>query len=190
MLKFIGGAGLWFIALILPWGIWGEEAVTQPEIVLWMEPKHSHAFQPTSDNNHPTHFILQLQDVATGNLLSRPAQMELELVHLNGWGLLSTGFPHVEGKEQLKGTFHATQGRLAFDYLFPIRGHYRMTVRCRGMDSELAGNIEPIRQDFSISVAEQPENVRNARFFLLGLFLFGAGVGLVFARSSTARGGI
>lgn len=178
------GAGLWWVVLVLPWGAWGGEAAAPPEIALRLEPMAPWAFQPTSDHNRLTRFVLQLQDATTGGSLSQPVRMELELVHVKGWGLLSTGFPHVEGKEQFRGTFLAPQGRLAFDYLFPVRGQYRLTVRCRATSPGLLGRTGVIRQDFSISVAEQPGNVRNARLLLAALLLLGVGVGLVFARSA------
>lgn len=189
--RLLGGAGLWLVLLVLPWGAWGAEVALRPEIVLRLEPEAPQAFQPTSGRNRPTRLILQLQDATTGRALPEPAQMALELVHVKGWGLLSTGFPHVEGKKQLRGTFLAPQGRLVFDYLFPVRGRYRLTVRCRFMDPGLPGSegrevwsMRSVHRDFPISVAEQPGNVRNARLFLALLLLFGVGVGLVFARSA------
>lgn len=178
------GAGLCWVALVLPWMARGGEAAVRPEIALRLEPMAPWAFQPTSDHNRLTRFVLQLQDATTGRSLSKPIQMELELFHVKGWGLLSTGFPHVEGKEQFRGTFLAPQGRLAFDYLFPVRGLYRLTVRCRAMSPGLLGRMGPIGQNFSISVGEQPANARNARLLLGSLLLIGVGVGLVFARSA------
>lgn len=180
----LAGVGLWGLALLLSGGAWDEEATARSEIVLRLEPGAPQAFQPTSGRNRPTRFFLQLQDEATGTPLPGPVQMELELVHVKGWGLLSTGFPHVEGKEQFRGTFLAPEGRLVFDYLFPVRGLYRLTVRCRAMSPGVRGRTGFIRQDFSLSVAEQPGNVRNARLLLGSLLLLGVGVGLVFARSA------
>lgn len=168
---------------------WGGEVVVRPEIVLHLEPKRPQAFQPTSDHNRPTHFILELVDAVTGIPLPEAVRMELYLVHVKGWGLLSTGFPHVEGKEQLSGTFLTSQGRLEIDYLFPVRGLYRLTVRCRPEDpSEFPGSVWPVSRSWTISVAEQPGNVRNAQLFLAGLLLFGLGIGLVFSFSPRSRG--
>ena len=73
--------------------------------------------------------------------------------------LFSTDFPHVEGTLLLDMELPFSNGSVAWEYLFPIRGDYRL-------EAEL---VDPSREDmrrvFSLSIKEH-----RAKFFYLGSF--------------------
>lgn len=89
--------------------------------------------------------------------------------------LFSTDFPHVEGTLLLDMELPFSNGSVAWEYVFPIRGDYRLEI-------ELADpSKENIRRTFNLSVKEH-----RIKFFYLGcllvvLFLLGLIAGRLFS---------
>jgi len=113
----------------------------------------------------PVKIILDLLDsgsnpVSAGRLrirLSAPAPS----------GLFSTDFPRVEGTLLLEMTLPVLQGRVEWDYVFPIRGIYRLEVESAG---EQASGVKKV---FELTVKEQRYKFLFLATFLAVLFLFG-----------------
>lgn len=88
-----------------------------------------------------------------------------------------TDFPMVEGTKLIDSTLSVENGKAAFDYMFPIRGEYRMKVEV--LDEK--GNVAGTHQLF-IDIHENPEEVKKAIIFVVSLALFGFFVGFVLAK--------
>lgn len=99
--------------------------------------------------------------------------------------LLSTDFPVVEGTHLLSLASVIHNGAFTFDYLFPIRGTYTfdLTVTPDPKSSDLL----PITLRKILQLRENPAEVRHAWLLVIGLFVFGAISGILFARSAVAR---
>ncbi|SFJ21792.1 hypothetical protein [Thermoflavimicrobium dichotomicum] len=84
----------------------------------------------------------------------------------------TTDFPIVEGTQLLDGTFAVHDGKVRFQYMFPIRGTYQLSVE--GVEgSTLKKQVIPIAID------ENPDEVRNLILFISGLVLLGLACGFL-----------
>lgn len=100
--------------------------------------------------------------------------------------VLTTDFPHVEGTPLLQLAFDVQEnGTFSFQYVFPIRGFYTFDLDITPLPGGPAFRPTNLRQ--TIRLYESAAEVRNAWLLVLGLFLFGVIVGIVFARSAAAR---
>ncbi|MGG1596918.1 hypothetical protein [Paenibacillus naphthalenovorans] len=88
---------------------------------------------------------------------------------------VSTDFPWVEGTELIDSTVAIRDGKASFQYMFPIRGEYPLSVEW--FDEN--GHPEGSRQ-FAVTIEENPKEVQNALIFMAMLAFFGllAGFGL------------
>ena len=120
----------------------------------------------------PVRIILDLLDsnsrpVSSGELrirLSAPASS----------GLFSTDFPRVEGTLLVDMTLPVVQGKVEWDYLFPIRGVYKLEVESA---REKASGVQ---KTFELTVKEQRYKFLFLATFLAVLFLFGFVAGRFF----------
>ncbi|NBI29279.1 hypothetical protein [Chengkuizengella marina] len=85
-----------------------------------------------------------------------------------------TDFPIVEGTELIESTILVENGKAEFDYMFPIRGNYEMTVEVLNENGIVAGT-----HLLNIHIPENPDEIQNAIVFVGVLFLFGFLVGLI-----------
>jgi hypothetical protein len=83
-----------------------------------------------------------------------------------------TDFPWVEGTELIDSSLTIEQGKASFDYMFPIRGEYAMSVEWSDENGNALGSDELI-----ISIQENPQEVQNGILFITLLALFGLVVG-------------
>ncbi len=98
-----------------------------------------------------------------------------------GW-LFSTDFPQVEGTPLLEMEMPAVTGNVEWEYVFPIRGDYRLEAGV--VDS--VGNTA--KRVFSLPIKESRTKLFYLGIFLTGLFLFGVMVGRLFTlRSGESR---
>jgi hypothetical protein len=74
----------------------------------------------------------------------------------------STDFPVVEGTQLLDGTFMIHDGKVSFQYLFPIRGTYQLVVE--------GGGLKRLTE---LDINENPDEVKNSILFITGLIVFG-----------------
>ncbi len=86
----------------------------------------------------------------------------------------STDFPLVEGSELLEMDLPILQGRAAWEYVFPIRGHYRLEVRAAGEET-----VE-VERVFDLEVKESRVKLLYLAIFAIGLFAFGFIAGRLF----------
>lgn len=88
-----------------------------------------------------------------------------------------TDFPFVEGTRLIDADLQVVNGKATFDYMFPIRGDYRMTVETKDENGQLVGS-----NDLTITIKENPEEVKNAIVLITILAFFGLMVGYIFAK--------
>ena len=89
---------------------------------------------------------------------------------------LSTDFPLVEGSRLLELVLPLRRGRAEWKYLFPIRGHYRLSVNF------VAADGQETNKDFPIPVLEERQKWLWLGLFCAGLFLFGFSAGRIFTK--------
>jgi|GEM_PF-3711308 len=96
--------------------------------------------------------------------------------------LFSTDFPLVEDSVLIDAELVADQGRLAFTFVPPIRGTYRLQADVLGDDGSQA-----FHQEWQPEIAENPEKIRNLTLFLLVLFGIACISGVVLGLSGKQR---
>ena len=87
---------------------------------------------------------------------------------------LTTDFPNVEGTTLLEMNSRATEGRLDFQQVLPIRGTYELQVRAV---PTVAAEISPFEQSVQFLVLDNPVKYRNAGILMVILLLVGLGGG-------------
>jgi len=97
--------------------------------------------------------------------------------------LISTDFPIVEGTRLIDTVAVTQNGELKIDYLFPIRGRYTLTIDATAVDA----NNEIANETFHFTLRENPNEVRNFVFLVVGLVLFGLISGGVLARGQVRK---
>ncbi|MBI2538975.1 MAG: hypothetical protein HYY83_10835 [Deltaproteobacteria bacterium] len=86
----------------------------------------------------------------------------------------STDFPVIEGTPLLEMDLPILQGRAAWEYLFPIRGVYRLEVRA------VAEEGTGIERVFDLEIRENRMKLFYLAIFALALFVFGIMAGRLF----------
>jgi hypothetical protein len=87
----------------------------------------------------------------------------------------STDFPFVEGSQLLDMRLPIRQGRVQWQYVFPIRGQYRMVVETVAPDRKTADAT------FYLAVKESEKKWLFLGFFTLGIFSLGVVAGRLFS---------
>ena len=101
--------------------------------------------------------------------------------------VLTTDFPWVEGTPLLALNSDLQQdGTFTLQYIFPIRGTYLVDLELTPVPGGPA--FPPTRLSKTIHISENPAEVRYAWLLVIGLFVLGVIVGMVFARSAAALG--
>ena len=94
---------------------------------------------------------------------------------------LSTDIPWVENTPLLEYEGYVSNGILAFDYIFPIRGQYRIDVQA-GIDaSSLSAKSLPF------SIRENGIDLRNISLLLTLLLVFGTAAGFIISRGAGGK---
>lgn len=130
------------------------------------------AARPDKDTANVEFTFGQVQNGSAHLLLHSPAKKLFP----------STDFPWVEDTDLIDSTVSIVDGKASFDYMFPIRGDYPMTVEL--MDNN--GN-KLDSQQLLVTIEENPKEIRNAIFFVALLAAFGliTGFGLAKRRRTT-----
>jgi hypothetical protein len=100
-------------------------------------------------------------------------------------GGLFRAFPPVEGTELLRLTSELNGGRFSLQYLFPIRGTYGVELELTAVPGGEPFPATTWRHAWQ--VGGSPSSVRWTWLLMGGLFILGAGVGLVLSRQTTPR---
>lgn len=95
----------------------------------------------------------------------------------------STDFPIVEGTTLMNGKVLASEGKLNFKYVFPIRGEYTLNVNA----SPIGKSDQAVDKTLHFTINENPPEVRNAIVFVLVLFLLGWITGYILTSRSVTR---
>lgn len=87
----------------------------------------------------------------------------------------STDFPVVEGTTLMKSKVLAPEGKLDFQYVFPIRGEYtlKVTAAPQGKPNQV------VEKSIRFSLRENPPEVRNGLILMSGMGLLGGLVGFL-----------
>ena len=155
------------------------EFITIPE-----EPQN---FQPFFTENKPAKVIIMVKD-ARGGLMEN-VNINMKIEHVKGLAsgkILNTGFPYLEGKTAVAGSFTVPDGKLEFNYVFPIRGDYKVVIEASPAGSSVQFN--PVTKEFRMHVKEQGFEVRNAIILSALLLFFGIAIGAVYGRAHLAEG--
>jgi hypothetical protein len=120
----------------------------------------------------PARLTLTLRD-GTGKAIDR-ARFQIRLYAPPRGLFFSTDFPQVEGTPLIELESPAFQEKIEWEYVFPIRGVYRLEV------STFDGVGDGVKQVFPLRVRESRTKLVFLGIFLVGLFLFGLMVGRLF----------
>ena len=129
---------------------------------------------------NPARLTLTLLD-STGKAMVRP-RFQIRLYAPPRSWLFSTDFPQVESTPLLDIELPAVNGKVDWEYLFPIRGDYRLEVG--SVDS--VGNT--VKRVFSLPIRESRTKLFYLGTILTGLFLFGVMVGRLFTLRGSESG--
>jgi len=136
--------------------------------------------QPGLENirplSKPARLTLTLRDGA-GKAIDR-ARFQIRLYAPPRGLFFSTDFPQVEGTPLIEIETPSFQGKLEWEYVFPIRGVYRLEV------SAVDGVGDGLTQVFPLRIRESRTKLVYLGTFLAGLFLFGLMVGRLFTPRS------
>lgn len=113
---------------------------------------------------------LSFQDVTNGSAHIQLSSPETKFFS-------PTDFPWVEGTPLIDSTVSIENGKASFDYMFPIRGEYAMTLDVMDDTGKSIGT-----QELKINIHENPKEVRNAIIFIGLLAIFGLLCGWVFSK--------
>ena len=145
--------------------------------------------QPSLDKirplSKPAKLTLTLRDGA-GKGIDR-TRFQIRLYAPPRGSFLSTDFPQVEGTPLLEIESPVFQEKIGWEYVFPIRGVYRLEV------STVDGAGDAVKQVFPLHVRESRTKLVFLGAFLTGLFLFGLMVGRLFTprgREAHVAGGL
>jgi hypothetical protein len=88
-----------------------------------------------------------------------------------------TDFPHVEGTMLIDSTLEIKEGKAQFQYMFPIRGDYRMLLDVQDETGRSLGT-----QEVALLIKENAKEVQNAVIFIGILAGFGLLCGWALSR--------
>ncbi len=182
LLALVAGAGL---ATALATGPGQPAWAAGEQIVVSTDPPLSqiHPHGGPSAGASPSKLIVELKD-ASGRTIPN-VQFEVELATPPTNWFISTDVPRIEGKTVLQWSGVAPGGRQEFDYLFPIRGDYRLTIKASPAPGSSAA-FTPISRDLTLHISEKPMSFVYLGLFVGALFLFGMISGLVLGRAHLA----
>ncbi|MBI3977952.1 MAG: hypothetical protein HY331_07195 [Chloroflexi bacterium] len=131
----------------------------------------------------PDRLIVEVKDATGKNIPNVVVDLQMDAPATN-W-FISTDVPLVEGRTLLKLRGVAPNGRLEIDYMFPIRGTYRLAVKASPAPGAAAG-FTPFSRELDLPISEKPSSYVNLGVFLLVLFGFGVISGLIIGRANAA----
>lgn len=126
------------------------------------------------------HVALTVKD-DRGNIVPG-AYLKLRMHSPPGNPFLSTDIPWVENTHLLEYEGYVSNGILTFDYIFPIRGQYRVDVQA-GVDASSL----PLKTSLPLLIHENGIDVRNISILLTLLLGFGTAAGFVIRRGAGGK---
>jgi hypothetical protein len=131
----------------------------------------------------PDTLIVEVKDSSGKDIPN--VQLHVHLVAPPTNWFISTDVPRIEGHDLLDWSAVAPDGRQEFQYLFPIRGAYHLTVQASPAPGSTA-TFSPITKDTELAISEKPKSVLYLLLFLAALFVFGVISGAVLGRAHFA----
>lgn len=155
----------------------GEQIVvsTSPEL------KDIHPHGGPSAGLDPDTLIVEVKD-ASGRAVPN-VQLSVHMVAPPTNWFISTDVPRIEGKDILDWNAVSADGREEFQYLFPIRGAYHLTIKASPAPGSTT-SFSPITREMDLSISEKPTSVLYLLAFLAALFTFGVISGAVLGRAN------
>ncbi|MBI3761118.1 MAG: hypothetical protein HY260_04560 [Chloroflexi bacterium] len=134
----------------------------------------------------PDEAIIEVRDTRGALIPNVQIDFQMDAPQTN-W-FISTDVPRIEGVTLLKYRFVSPTGRQTFDYIFPIRGDYRLTIQASPLTP---GAFTATTKTLNLHIAEKESSLVNLAGFLALLLGFGALSGFLIARSHlAARAGV
>lgn len=143
-----------------------------------VRPNEPTNFQPTDESKSRALITFKALELEPGV----DALVRLRVSHVEGRGVINTGYPHLEGKLVFAGDIPMRNGIASLEYLFPVRGNYLVEAELL----RLPGITLIGRGDLMVHVTEPFFEIRNSIILLLLLFVFGLFLGRVYG--SALRG--
>jgi len=122
--------------------------------------------------SEPVRIALEVPD-GSGNPV-KEGWLKLRLHAPNSRWLFSTDFPRVEGTLLSEMVLPVSQGKVEWEYTFPIRGVYRLEVESVGEEGR------GIKKVFELQIKESRLNLLFLAGFIAALFLVGFIAGRLF----------
>ncbi|VAW15812.1 hypothetical protein MNBD_BACTEROID05-532 [hydrothermal vent metagenome] len=139
---------------------------------------------PTAQSIGPdldfVHTTLTVKD-NNGSIVN-DAYVRLHIHSPKGNKIFSTDFPWVENTHLIAYEGYVNNGSLEFDYIYPIRGKYRVDVQAGINPSTLSE-----KQSLSLSVHENPIEFRSLLIFIALLLGFGVIAGFIIGRGAPMK---
>ncbi len=172
--------------LLLPAAVLSHEGPHEGyRLAISVSPSEPQNFQP-AHMNEQARIKVQFLD-AEGDAI-QDALIEVEVKHLAGRGIISTGFHHMEGKTTWRGKFFAPGGELDMRYIFPIRGNY--LLKARAMSALPQPAFEPVEEVAYVHVKEPFFEVRNAAALVFLLLALGVVIGRIYGKAGASAHGL
>lgn len=104
-----------------------------------------------------------------------PVDLSIRLTAPSSGSLVTTDFPLIEGTRLVEMNLPNVSGALSWDYIFPIRGEYRLDVTATDAQGRR------LERSFTLQVRESGAKVTFLAAFVAALFLLGFVAGRVFS---------
>ncbi len=159
-------------------------AADQVQITLTSNPPLSDIRPHGGPTGHiePEHFMLEVRD-ANGALVPN-VKIDYRMVAPQTNWFISTDVPRVEGVVMMDDHYVSATGQQPFNYIFPIRGPYQVTVQASPVTP---GAFEPTTKTFDLNITEKESSAINLTILLIALVVFGALSGFLLMGSYLAN---
>jgi hypothetical protein len=130
----------------------------------------------------PDKLIIEMKD-ASGKTIPN-VKFDVRLVTPGTNFFLSTDVPRIEGVTVINWSGVSSTGRQEFDYAFPIRGEYRLSVTASPAPG--ATGFSAVTKEMTLGIQEKGKSFVYLALFLAALFTFGLISGVVLGRANAA----
>ena len=129
----------------------------------------------------PEELYVEVRD-AQGKLIPN-VQIDVDMIAPETNWFVTTDVPRVEGVKLLHYHFVSATGRQTFNYIFPIRGAYHVTIQTSPVTP---GAFTPTTQTLDVNITEKETSLFAITLFMLILFSFGLVSAFILMRSHRA----
>ncbi len=151
--------------------VYSEEGV---RLDITVHPDEPINFQPAYEGENRA--LITVKAVGYPSESMEGSVLRFHITHLEGRGVINTGYPHMEGKVLLTGDLPILDNEAAFEYVFPIRGNYLLEAELLRPPSM----TQIDKTDLVVHVKEPFFEIRNSIILLALLFVFGLYLGRIY----------